>query len=299
MHKDYENTITLGDCSQHLRHIEAHSIDLFLSDIPYGISHADWDVLHANSNSALLGSSPAQRGKSGFKRRGKPINGWSSADKKIGSEYQQWCKSWVEPLYPCMKRGSFAFVFGSRRTIHHAINAFEECGFLLKDILAWKKSLAHHRAQRVCQVLEKRGMSELAKQWRGWRLGNLAPIWEPIAFFMKPYRVGGTITDNLLENGVGALNVSLSDNGTNMLDYGFAKHEKRMHEAQKPERLIEHLILLATREEHVVLDAFMGCGTTAVVARRLGRKFIGFEVNADYHALCMQRLAANASRLAC
>ncbi|MFP3786935.1 hypothetical protein, partial [Burkholderia sp. SIMBA_024] len=78
---------------------------------------------------------------------------------------------------------------------------------LLKDILAWKKSTAHHRAQRVSGVLEKRGMEAEAEKWEGWRLGNLAPIWEPILWLMKPYKIGGTITDNLLENEVGAINI--------------------------------------------------------------------------------------------
>ena len=78
---EYLNKITNADCLEHLSLIENESIDLFLSDIPYGIGLDDWDVLHNNTNSAYLGSSPAQEGKSGFKRRGKPINGWSSADR--------------------------------------------------------------------------------------------------------------------------------------------------------------------------------------------------------------------------
>ena len=89
----YLDTITLGDCREHLPLLENKSIDLFLSDIPYGINLDDWDVLHNNTNSALLGQSPAQLGKSGFKRRGKPINGWSQADRNMGSEYQEWCAS--------------------------------------------------------------------------------------------------------------------------------------------------------------------------------------------------------------
>ena len=88
-----------------------------------------------------------------------------------------------------MKEGSFLFVFGARRTIHRVINAFEDSGFLLKDELAWKKPSAHHRAQRVSTILAKRGLSEDAKKWEGWRIGNLAPIWEPIAWFMKPYKI--------------------------------------------------------------------------------------------------------------
>ena len=75
MNENFINKITLGDCLKYIPMLTDNSIDLFLFDIPYGINLDDWDVLHDNTNSALLGQSPAQEGKSGFKRRGKPING--------------------------------------------------------------------------------------------------------------------------------------------------------------------------------------------------------------------------------
>jgi site-specific DNA-methyltransferase (adenine-specific) len=294
MNDKYLNKITFGDCRNHIPHLTDDSIDLFLSDIPYGISLDNWDVLHNNTNSALLGKSPAQEGKTGFKRRGKPINGWSQADRNIGMEYQQWCRDWAIKVHPKMKRGSFLFVFGARRTIHRVINAFEDSGFLLKDTMAWKKPAAHHRAQRVSIVLERRGLTEEAKKWDGWRLGNLAPIWEPIAWFMKPYKIGGTITDNILENEVGAMNIDECKlNGscpTNLLEFGFRRNEKRTHEAQKPFDLIKYLIKLTTREDQVVLDPFMGSGTTAVAAINVNRKFIGFEINQDFYEKSLLRI---------
>lgn len=294
MNEKYLNRITFGDCIDHIPHLTDGSIDLFLSDIPYGISLDDWDVLHNNTNSALLGKSPAQEGKTGFKRRGKPINGWSQADRNIGMEYQEWCKNWASRVYPKMKKGSFLFVFGARRTIHRVINAFEDSGFLLKDMMAWKKPSAHHRAQRVSIVLERRGLTEEAKKWDGWRLGNLAPIWEPIAWFMKPYKIGGTITDNILENEVGAMNIDQcklnSSCPTNLLEFGFRRNEKRTHEAQKPLDLIEYLIKLTTREDQIVLDPFMGSGTTAVAAINVNRKFIGFEINQDFYEKSLLRI---------
>lgn len=300
MNDKYLNKITLGDCIDHIPNLADDSIDLFLSDIPYGISLDDWDVLHNNTNSALLGKSPAQEGKSGFKRRGKPINGWSRADRNIGMEYQDWCKSWASKVYPKMKKGSFVFVFGARRTIHRVINAFEDSGFLLKDTMAWKKPSAHHRAQRVSIVLERRGLTEEARKWDGWRLGNLAPIWEPIAWFMKPYKIGGTITDNILENEVGAMNIDECKlNGscpTNLLEFGFRRNEKRTHEAQKPLDLIEYLIKLATREDQIVLDPFMGSGTTAVAAINVNRKFIGFEINQDFYEKSLLRIEETESK---
>ncbi len=296
MNENYLDKIILGDCRDHIPNLADNSIELFLSDIPYGISLDDWDVLHNNTNSALLGQSPAQIGKSAFKRRGKPINGWSQADRNIGVEYQQWCQHWVEMVLPKMKDGSSLFVFGARRTIHRVVNAFEDSGFLLKDILAWKKASAHHRAQRLSIVFESRGLKAEAEAWEGWRLGNLAPAYEPIAWFIKPYKIGGTITDNVLEHSVGAMNVQECQidgaNPTNILEFWFQKNEVRIHEAQKPLSLIEFLIKLTTKKAQVVLDPFMGSGTTAIAAKRLGRRFIGFEMAPEFHQAALRRLDA-------
>ena len=292
MNTNYLNQIANADCLEHLPLLDDASIDLFLSDIPYGIGLDDWDVLHNNTNSAYLGQSPAQAGKSGFKRRGKPINGWSSADRNIGKEYQAWCQSWTDLVFPKMKEGASLFVFGARRTLHRVINAFEDSGFLLKDVLAWKKPNAHHRAQKLSIVLERRNLPNAANAWEGWRLGNLAPIYEPIAWFFKPYKI--TITDNILSHQVGAMNTEIckidGSLPTNLLEFWFAENEERIHEAQKPLALCEFLIKLVTREQQVVLDPFMGSGTTALAARNLNRNFIGFELNQEYYKKASNRL---------
>ncbi|MEY4903313.1 MAG: hypothetical protein RLZZ292_1128, partial [Bacteroidota bacterium] len=77
---------------------------------------------------------------------------------------------------------------------------------------------------------------------------------------------------------------------TNLLEFGFASNEKRVHEAQKPVALIEFLIQLTTIEQQIVLDPFMGSGTTAVAAKNLNRQFIGFETNEGYASIGEQRL---------
>jgi DNA modification methylase len=67
-------------------------------------------------------------------------------------------------------------------------------------------------------------------------------------------------------------------------------HENTPHPTQKPEKLVERTILASSNVGDIVLDPFIGSGTTAVVAKRLGRKFIGFEVNIDYIRLGLKRL---------
>jgi site-specific DNA-methyltransferase (adenine-specific) len=67
---------------------------------------------------------------------------------------------------------------------------------------------------------------------------------------------------------------------------------REAHFAVFPEALIEPCVLAGCPEGGLVLDPFMGAGTTALVARRLGRDFLGFELVAEYVALAERRLAA-------
>lgn len=66
----------------------------------------------------------------------------------------------------------------------------------------------------------------------------------------------------------------------------------RIHETQKPLRLIEWCINNYTREGDLILDPFMGSFTTAVACHKLGRHYIGFEINPEYYKKGMARLAA-------
>ena len=67
---------------------------------------------------------------------------------------------------------------------------------------------------------------------------------------------------------------------------------KKLHPTQKPEALLARVILSSSRPDDLVLDPFCGTGTTGAVARRLGRRFIGFEREASYAKAAEQRIAA-------
>ena len=68
--------------------------------------------------------------------------------------------------------------------------------------------------------------------------------------------------------------------------------EKTPHATQKPEALIERLILASSSKGHLIVDPFVGSGTTAVVAQRLGRNWIAGDADARYVGLTRQRLSA-------
>ena len=67
--------------------------------------------------------------------------------------------------------------------------------------------------------------------------------------------------------------------------------ENTPHPTQKPERLVERILLASSKPGEFVVDPFLGSGTTAVVARRLGRRFAGVDLNPEYVQLAMKRLS--------
>ena len=290
------NTVVHADGIAAVRDLEASCAHLILSDIPYGIGAEEWDVLHNNTNSALLGSSPAQeRAGAVFRRRGKPLNGWSEADRRIPAEYQHWCASFAAEWLRVLKPGGSALVFAGRRLSHRCIVAFEDAGFTFKDSLAWLRESAPHRAQRVSVVFQRRGDDVSAEEWDGWRVGNLRPTFEPVLWFVKPYAIGTTIADNVLAHGVGAYNerafLRFEQAPENVLRSGFAKGESGLHVAQKPVKLLRALIELTTAPDQLVLDPFCGSGSTLVAAKMAGRRYLGFETDPDAVKTAAERLA--------
>lgn len=296
------NNIYFGDCIELLDKLEENSIDNVISDIPYGISYDEWDILHNNNNSALLGSSPAQN-KAGkiFKSRGKPLNGWSEADKNIPTEYYNWCKSWTDKLFKITKSGSSIIIFAGRRLAHRAICAFEDSGFIFKDMIAWNKEKAAHRAQHLSKVYERRNDFINAEKWQGWKIGNLRPLFEPILWFMKPYKIGGTIADNVIKNDLGAYNENIifkyKQTASNYICFESDKNDIGLHPTQKPLKLMKYLVELVSIENQTILDPFAGSGSTLLACKELNRKYIGFENNQNYYQIACERLNNNISNL--
>ena len=74
---------------------------------------------------------------------------------------------------------------------------------------------------------------------------------------------------------------------------GKERLKKPMHPTQKPLKVLEHLIKIATNQDDVVFDPFMGVGSTGVASLNLERRFIGFEVEQEYYDAALMRLENN------
>lgn len=66
--------------------------------------------------------------------------------------------------------------------------------------------------------------------------------------------------------------------------------ENTDHPTQKPEKLVAKILLASSKPGHVVFDPFLGSGTTSVVAKKLGRKYVGIEIDEQYSCLAEKRL---------
>jgi site-specific DNA-methyltransferase (adenine-specific) len=166
----------------------------------------------------------------------------------------------------------------------------------------------------VAHFIERMPLSEDTKQslkerLSGWKTPQVKSCYEPIIVAQKPYE--GTFLENMLQHGVGLFhtevrigqnmfpaNVLLVEGIEETLDKYFLVPKPNVdergafnqHPSVKPLALCEYLIQLAAPEGAVVLDPFLGSGTTALAARNLMRRYIGIEINPEYVAIACKRL---------
>ncbi len=107
---------------------------------------------------------------------------------------------------------------------------------------------------------------------------------------IAPYRVDGKPKDWMEEDG-GHFRLTHASNLWSDISVPFwSMSENTDHPTQKPEKLIAKLILASSKRHDLVLDPFLGSGTTAVVAHKLGRSFCGVELDREYCCWSQKRL---------
>ena len=119
---------------------------------------------------------------------------------------------------------------------------------------------------------------------------------------MKPYKIGGTIADNVLISGLGAYNENIvsfyHQSASNYISFASETSDKGLHPAQKPIKLMKFLIELVSLEGQTILDPFAGSGSTLVACDELNRKYIGMESRKEYYNIAYERLQACELKLA-
>jgi len=247
------NKIYQGDCFKLIDEIDDESIDLIVCDGPYGVTQNGWD--------------------------------------KVGS-IQDFNLNLIKLFSRVLKEGGSLYLFGK----HNCIDFIDYRPYLnLNTRIIW------YQPSRLAQ-----GRT------------NYTNNYDLIAYFSK----GKAKTFNLdniripqlvelehrkrCENVPSVINgkfykTKFNENGKNPGDvWGDIKqltykskellNRDFLHTIQKPIKLIERMVKANTNEGDLVLDPFMGTGTTAVVCKNLKRNFIGFELDPNLIAICDNRL---------
>lgn len=196
----------------------------------------------------------------------------NNVDRRRRDEYGQFTRAWLAEACRVLRPGGAIYVFMGVRYIAHLYRLLEEDFELCPQ--GW---ITWHYTQGMGR---KRGYS---------------PRHEDILFFSK----GREITFNLDAVRVPQKYYRRRNNmaGANPGDVWQFSHvhycsaERLAHPTQKPEALIERIVRASSNPGDLVLDPFLGSGTTARVAAALGRRWIGIEVNPDYVKLATDRLA--------
>jgi site-specific DNA-methyltransferase (adenine-specific) len=206
-----------------------------------------------------------------------------------------------EEAYRVLKPGAFYIAFSQARLYHRLAVAAEDVGFEVRDMLGWHYegqakafSMDHFINKMKGLTVEER--ESIKRQIGGRKTPQLKPQIEPMVLAQKPRC--GTFVENWLAHKTGLVDTSASLDGKfpgNVMwvpKPGSAeKGEGNEHLTVKPVRLMEHLINLFCVPGGVVLDPFLGSGTTGVAAVNTDRRFIGFEIEREYVRIARGRIA--------
>ncbi len=285
-------TVALGDykihhsdCIAGLKEMADESVHFVATDPPYFIDGMDdhWDKtkLKKRVKVGVIGGLPA-----GMK-----------FDKNQAKRLREFMFLTATELIRVLKPGGFAAVFSQARLSFAVGAAFDEAGFEIRDMLAWKytgqaKAFSQEHFVRKMKISETE-KEKLCKQIAGRKTPQLKPQFEPIILAQKPKE--GTFINNWLAHEVGMMspNQSLIGEGFpgTIFDVPKPKNGNKFgHMTVKPVMVMRQLICLFTLKGQIVLDPFMGSGTTAVAAMQDHRKFIGFEIDSDYINVARKRI---------
>jgi len=283
-------SIEVRNCSAKdlLEDMDDNTVDLITTDPPYGI-----DVMGTNWDSGEINKRIKRSENSVVK--GIPVG------MKFNPEDSVKLQEFLEPIFleyfRVLKPGGFCLVFSQSRSSHRVGLALENSGFELREQLFWDYGTGQQKAQSVNNFVRKnRGLDEdtkkrLIKELDGKKTPQLAPCVETIWLAQKP-KEGNTV-ENYIKWGTGLVNFNGDTVRVRFEHRKPNKNERDLllkHPTQKPLSLFNELIYRFSNVGDVVLDTFLGTGTTAISCMELNRSFIGCEIDEDYCGMINDRI---------
>lgn len=188
------------------------------------------------------------------------------------AEYDAFTEAWLSACRHVLSPSGTIWVIGSYHNIHRVGRIMMDLGYWVLNDIVWVKTnpMPNFRGVRFTNAHETLLWAKKTKDQKRYTFNHHT---------MKRYNDGKQMrSDWEIPLCTGAERITV--NG------------EKAHTTQKPEALLERVIVSSTCVGDLVLDPFFGTGTTGAVAKRLGRRFVGIEREARYVEVARKRIAA-------
>jgi modification methylase len=241
-----------GDCLAAMARLPDHCVDLIFADPPYNLQLTG--DLHRPDQSRVAGVDDAWDQFASF------------------GAYDSFTRAWLAEARRILKPDGAIWVIGSYHNIFRVGTALQDLGFWILNDVIWHKTnpMPNFRGRRLTNAHETLIWASRSPEAKGYTFN-----YETLKAANEDVQLRSDWTFPIC---TGNERVKDSDGA-------------KAHPTQKPEALLHRILIATSKPGDVILDPFFGTGTTGVVAKRLGRHFIGIEREADYVAVARKRLA--------
>ncbi len=249
---DCRNKIIGGDAFEILEKLPENHFDLLFSDPPYNLTK--------------------NFGENSFKRIS-------------GADYETWLDSWLSKTVRLLKPNASVYICGDWRSS----GAIERVGanyFTARNRITWEREKGRGAAKNWKNASEDIWFFTASDEY----VFNLEAV-KTRRKVLAPYTANGAPKDWKISTDGNFRLTAPSNLWTDLTVPFWSMPENTAHPTQKPEKLLAKIILASTNENDLILDPFLGSGTTAVVAKKLNRAFVGIERDENYCLLAEKRLA--------
>lgn len=257
------NRIDQGDCVEGLRGLDAGSVNLVFADPPFNIGY-DYDVYR---------------------------------DRCDAEQYQAWTRLWGREVHRILKpTGAFWLAIGDEYAAELKLIFQKELGFACRSWVVWYYTFGVNCTKKFSR--SHAHLFHFVKDAKNFTFNSKA-IRVPSARQLV-YADGRAVPDGRLPDDTWILRPQDLPEGFQPDEdtwyfsrvCGTFKERAGWHGCQMPEQLLGRIIRACSNPGDFVLDPFAGSGTTLVVAKKLGRRWLGFELSPNYMAKIQARLDA-------
>jgi site-specific DNA-methyltransferase (adenine-specific) len=253
------NSILTGDCLRHLANQPARSIDLAFADPPFNIGY-EYDVYN---------------------------------DQQTKADYLAWTERWLQAVGRVLKpTGSFYVAIGDEYAAELKVR-LDDLGLTLRNWIVWHYTFGvscQHKFNRshahiLYYVMDPRRFTFNANEIR-------VPSARQTIYADRRADPRGKVPDDtwVLRPQEDETCFRPDSDTWHVARICGTFKERTGHPCQMPETVLERIIRVSSNPGEVVLDPFAGSGTTLATAKRLGRRYLGIELSAEYAEGIRQRL---------